>query len=103
MIARVLAASLAFAAASVFVAPAHAVPPSAVASIEVTAPPNPTHIGLRVGDFGSAIALGLVVGPGATAGELAGSAEASGADPKLTERMAQQNLRIGDELAQAMA
>ena len=91
-----------FGLALLCVAPGHAIPRSSVASIEVTAPPNPTHIPLKVGDFASAIALGLVVGPGATAGELAGSAETSGADPKLSQRLNGEDLRIGDELAQAM-
>ena len=93
---------LSCAAALAVAAPGHAMPRSVMAAIEATAPPNPEHIPLKVGDFGSAIALGLIVGPGATAGELAGSAEASGKDPKLSERLAGQKLLIGDALAQAM-
>lgn len=85
-----------------FSAPADAAPRALLNAIEVTAPANPTHLPLKVGNFGSAIALGLFVGPGATAGELAGSAEASGRATKLTESLAGQNLRVGDELAQAM-
>lgn len=79
-----------------------AAPRTALSVVEVAPPPNPTHIPLRVGNLSSAIALGIVVGPGATAGELAGSAASSGRDPKLSQRMAEQNLRIGDELALAM-
>ena len=100
---HVLGSALAFLGiAFLAVSPGYAIPRSSVTSIEVTAPSNPAHIPLKVGDFASAIALGLLVGPGATAGELAGSAEASGADPKLSQNMSGQNLRIGDELAQAM-
>jgi len=91
-----------FGVALLSVVPGYAIPRSSVTNVEVTAPPNPTHIPLKVGDFASAIALGLVMGPGATAGELAGSAEATGADPKLTQSASGQNLRIGDELALAM-
>jgi hypothetical protein len=81
----------------------HAMPRSSLASIHVVAPENPTHIPLRVGSLSSAIALGLTAGPGATAGELAGSAGASGRDTKLTESVAGKNLRMGDELAKAIA
>jgi hypothetical protein len=82
--------------------PAWATPRSAVTAIEVTAAPNPTHIPLKVGSLSSAIALGLTVGPGATAGELAGSAESAGKDATLTQRVADRELRLGDEFAKAI-
>lgn len=80
----------------------NAYPASSLASIQVVAPPNPTHITLKDGDAVTAIALGVLFGPGATAGDLVGSAKESGRDPSLSQKMAEQNLRIGDELAQAM-
>jgi hypothetical protein len=83
-------------------APSRATPRSAVGAIEVTAPPNPTHIPLKVGNLSTAIALGLAVGPGATSGELAGSAEASGKDTSLSARAAERDLRLGDEFALAI-
>jgi hypothetical protein len=73
-----------------------------VEAIEVTAAPNPTHIPLKVGSLSSAIALGLAVGPGATAGERAGSAESTGKDATLTECVADRELRLGDEFAKAI-
>ena len=79
-----------------------AYPASVLASVDVEAPENPAQIPLRVGNLSSAIAMGLVAGPGATSGVLAGSATASGRDTRLSENAASQNLRVADELAAAI-
>lgn len=76
--------------------------PSSV-QIDVIPTENPDKIPLRVGNLGSAILLGLAIGPGAASGELAGSAASSGKANTLSERVAPYNLRMADEFAAAMA
>lgn len=82
---------------------AHADTPATPIHIDVMPTANPDQIPLRVGNLGSAILLGLAFGPGATSGELAGSANASGRATTLSERVAPFNLRMGEEFASAMA
>ena len=70
--------------------------------IALVPPENPVHYGLAVGDVWLAITLGAVVGPGATAGELAGSSVTSGRATALDQALASQPLMLGDELGRAV-
>jgi hypothetical protein len=74
----------------------------AIKSIAIEATANPTHFGLAVGDVGTAIAEGVAIGPGASAGILAGSLAGSAKAETLTDVLAPQNLRLGDELPEAV-
>lgn len=72
-------------------------------TIAVVGPANPTDYGLAVGNLGTAVAIGLAgVGGGAAGGMLAGSLASSGRASTLTDALASQNLRLGDELNTAV-
>ena len=73
----------------------------AIKSVTIIGPQNPDHIGLGVGDLGSAVAAGTGIGPGAAAGVLGGSVAGSEKQPYLTEALRPQGLRLGDEISAA--
>lgn len=73
-----------------------------IGTISVDGPKNPDHYGLAIGNVGGAIALGAAVGPGAAAGDLAGSLSTSAKANNLTDVLASQHLLLGDEMNAAV-